>query len=331
MDFLAKKRKGDPPPVAVVFGDDDFLRRQASVALRDWAVGPDPDDFTYSEYAGDTSRLRDVLDDLFTPPFIGDRRLALVEQADKFITNFREPLLDYVQAPSSCGVLLLEARSWMATTKLAKAVEESGLAIECKAPAAWHVPAWVSQWASSRHGKRIDKATAEWLVELVGPSLGQLDQELAKLATFVGGADSIGIDAVNQLVAGTRVETVFKLLDQAIEGSIGQALEQLDRAILAGEQPVGVLAMLTSQLRKLTRAARGVVAGRSMDAALAEAGVPPFAVEKARAHLRHLGRERMRRMLRLLLATDLDLKGNTALSPRVSLERFLVKLARREA
>ena len=326
MDFLRQEHSGAPPSVLAVFGTEEFLSRQTLLAVRCWIVGPEPDDFTYSAYAGSTARLADVLDDLHTRPFLGDRRLVVVEEGEDFVAEHREALLRFVESPSDCGVLVLQTKTWRSNLKLTKAVETKGLAIEANAPKAWHVPGWCVHWCQMRYAKKIGKPAAEWLVELVGTSLGLLDQELSKLAGYVGDRPEIDIQAVNRVVAGTRTESTFKLLDLVLGGQLAKAMEMLDRQLVAGDAPVMIVAMLGSQLRKLTRAARLVVAGQAMNEALREAGVPPFAIDKSAQQLRFLGRARMAEMYRLVLQTDLRLKGGSALSPRAVLERFLVEL-----
>lgn len=328
MDFLTKKKdRGEPPPVLVVFGDEEFLRQRAKLTVRHWVVGPEADDFTLAFHDGEKAELASVLDDLWTPPFLGVRRLVVVEEAETFVTRNRAALEKYVAKPSTSGVLLLETKTWTATTKLAKAVEATGLAIDAKAPKDWHVAAWCVAWCKNQHGKTLAKLSAEWLVELAGTSLGVLDQELAKLTTYVGQRSEITAADIQRVVAGARADNAFQLLEAALEGNGAKAIAQLDRQLVAGDSPIMIAAMLTAQLRKLTRAARAAVAGAPLDEALRAAGVPPFALEKNRAHLRRLGRERMAEMYRRLLALDLDLKGGTALGERVVLERFLLEAA----
>lgn len=327
MDFLLKKRRGDPPPTAVVFGDDDFLARQARRALREWIIGPDPDDFNYAVHEGAQAALASVLDDLRTPSMLGDRKLVVVEAADKFVTQHRAALERYAARPAGNATLLLMVDSWPATTKLAKAIEQDGLAIDAKPIPAWTTAAWCVQWAGHAHRVKMDKSTAEWLVELVGADLGLLDQEMAKLATAVGAAGTIDRAAVSKWTVGARMESAFKLLDAAFEGRVGEALKSLDRQLAAGESPVGVLAMITSQVRRLTQAARLAVAGRPLMDALLESGMPKFACEKSAATLRKLGRAKMAGMYRRLLTADLNLKGGSELPARTVLERFLIELA----
>jgi DNA polymerase-3 subunit delta len=327
-DFLTKKRRGAIPPIIVVYGDEEFLRRECSLKIREWVLGPDIDDFTYSAYEGDDVPWASVHDELRTPPFLGERRLVVVDDADAFVTLHRSSLENYLTKPSPCGVLQLTVSSWPGNTKLAKATEEVGLAIEAASPKPWLVADWVTQWARSRYDKSIDKDAADWLVELAGVHLGQLDQELGKLVSYAGDAPAISAELVDRLVAGTRTETAFKLLDMVLEGDLAKSLDMLDRQFTAGESPVGILAMVTSQLRRLARAARETDFGLSTPDALRQAGIPPFAIDKARQQLNHFGRARMETMFRRLLQADLDLKGSSGLSQRTVVERLLVDLAR---
>lgn len=327
-DFLTKKRRGPIPPIVVVFGDEEFLQRQSAQQVKSWVLGDDPDDFTFSSYDGDDTTWADVHDELWTPPFLGERRLVVVENADGFVSQHRSLLEGYLAKPSPCGILNLMVTSWPSNTKLAKGVEESALAIDASSPKPWLVADWAVQWAKNRYQKSLDKDSADWLVELVGTNLGQIDQELGKLTSYVGSEEKITAELIDRLVAGTRTETAFKLLDMVLEGDLGKSLEMLDRQFTAGESPVGVLAMVTSQLRRLARAARETDFGLSTPDALKAAGIPPFAIDKARKQLNHFGRARMETMFRRLLQADLDLKGSSSLSQRTVIERLLVDLAR---
>jgi DNA polymerase-3 subunit delta len=327
-DFLSKKRRGPAPPIVVVFGDEEFLHRQCAQQIKKWILGDDPDDFCYSTYDGSQVTWPSVHDELRTPPFLGDRRLIVIDDADDFVSAHRTSLEAYLAKPSTCSTLTLMVSSWPSNTKLAKATEENGLAIDAASPKPWLVPDWTVQWARSKYGKSINKEAASWLVELVGVHLGQIDQELGKLVASVGDQEEITAERVDQLVVGTRTDTPFKLLDMLLEGQLAKSLEMLDRQFVAGESPVGILAMVTSQLRRLARAARETDFGISTAEGLKAAGIPPFAIEKARQHLNHFGRARMESMLRRLLQADLDLKGSSALSPRTVVERLFVELAR---
>lgn len=317
------------PAVLAVFGGDAFLTALTRNRIREQVVGAEADEFTYSVYVGDETKLSDVMDDLHTPPFIGDCRLVVVQEADKFVTAYRSNLEEYVADPSDCGVLLLEPKTWSKATKLAKLVDKHGLAIEAKPPdKPKDAEDWCVQWARREYGKKLSGPVAALLVEQVGMHLGQLDQELCKLANYVGERKEIDLAAVQTMVAGTHAEETFKLLGYALEGQLPRALEQLDRMLVSGVAPQLVFGTIVTQMRKLTRAARLVVAGQSMKSALEDSGVRhPFAQRKSEQQLRSLGRERMAEAYRRLLQADYDLKGGSTMSFQAIIERFLVELA----
>lgn len=330
LEFVfSKETKAQPPGIFAVYGGDGFLTELARKRIREWVIGPEVDDFTYSVYEGDEAKLSDVFDDLYTPPFVGDRRLVVVQSADKFVTAHRVALERFAENLSDCGTLLLEPKSWTKTTKLAKIVEKQGLAVEAKAPEKpAQAESWCVQWARRQYAKKLSPPVAAMIVELVGTNLGQLDQELCKLANYLGDEKEIDLKVVQTLVAGTHAEETYMLLQHALEGQLPHALDQLDRMLVAGTAPQMIVGTLVTQLRKLTRAARLIVGGMPMKAALEDSGIRhPFAIRKGEQQLRLLGRERMAGMYRRLLQLDYDIKGGSTESIQALLERFLIELA----
>jgi DNA polymerase-3 subunit delta len=159
--------------------------------------------------------------------------------------------------------------------------------------------------------------------------MGQLDQELAKLAAYVGEAKKIDADDVDRLVGNSRAENTWKVFDAIGSGRPGEALALLDRLIVQGEDPMRILGAFSMQLRRLAQAGRLAQQGLSLPAALDRAGVPPFAQKGCEQQLRHLGRRRANRLFDWLLEVDLGMKGSSQLPPRTLLERLIVQLARK--
>jgi DNA polymerase-3 subunit delta len=314
-------------PVYTVFGDEEFLRAGAIGAIRRCVLGADADDFGVSRFDGNAAALADVLDEITLLPFLGSRRLVVVQNADDFVSRHREPLERYVQKPHRSGVLVLVVQSWPSNTRLAKMVASSGLAIDCKSPDDRQLAPWCRRWAKDRYGKRLTNDAADLLVELVGGGLGQLDSELAKLTAFVGARAEISADDVDQLVAAGRVETVWKIIDAAAAGEAATALNMLDSLAGAGEQPLLIFGAFSAQLRKLAKAFRLVSNGEPPRAALPKAGVPPYFIQKAEAQMRHLGRDRLQRIYEWLTVTDLGMKGDSSLAPQHLLERLVVRVS----
>ena len=334
LDYLMQPQKYAPRPVCVLFGDESFLKRQAMLRLREAVLGGGDGDLSFTTFEGRAAALRDVLEELATLAMFGaGKRLVLVEEADDFVTRYRAELEDYVDQPASGGVLVLELKSFASNTKLYKAVAASGLPIDCKAPSGAPLVRWLVQWAKQTHQVQVPQSAAEMLVDLVGPELGLLDQELAKLALISGKDKKLTAEMVTQSVGSWRAKTTWEMLDAAMDGNARAALIQLDRLLAAGEQPVGLLGQISASLRRFAAATRLILQGEAtgrriaLRPALEQAGVRSFVLQKAEQQLRRLGRHRGARLYRWLLEADLDLKGATALPPRLVLERLIMRLA----
>ncbi len=304
------------------------------IALRDVVLSEDDAEISLTRFDSPDTELRDVLGELETVAMFGSgQRLVVVEQADTFVTNYRAELEDYVSTPYSTGILTLELKSFPSNTRLYKKVAEKGTAIDASVPKGALLVRWLTNWGQRNHAVEITAPAAEMLIELIGPELGLLDQELAKLALGTGADNRITPELVKRQVGTWRAKTAWDLIDAALEGKVPEALHQLDLLLGSGEQPIGILGQISYSLRQLAAATRLIMQGEAsgqripLNQALKQAGVRPFVLRKAEQQLRRLGRQRGQQLYRWLLGADLDLKGASPAPPRLVLERLIVRLA----
>lgn len=329
LTFLASADKSKIQPIYVVHGDEDFLKRQVVQALQALVLGEQADEFSVSTYIGDVVDWATVMDDLHTIPFFGPRRLVIVDGADDFVSKHRPALEKALGRLPASGVLVLVVKSWPATTRLAKMIDAKS-SITCKAPSTQQLGGWCVQWAKAKHGKQLTAPAAALLVDLVGQEMGLLDQELQKLAVYVGDHVRISEEDVDALVGRSRAQDTWKIFDAIADGKTADALAILGRLFEQGDEPLRILGAFSMQLRRLALAHRLAQQGQSVPAALADAGVPPYFVAGYVKQLKHLGRERARHLHDWLLELNMDLRGDSTLLPRALLERLVIKLARVE-
>lgn len=334
LEFLTASARPDLPPAVVCFGEDDFLRRLARVKVRETLFGAE-DDFSSLRMTGKDASLADVLDALRTVSLFGSQRsLVLIEDADDFVSQYRGQLETYLEKPSSVGILILDVRTWAKTTRLYKLLDKVGLQIDCSASKPAALRSWLVKWSSGRHKAKLDPDAADVLLEIIGPELGLLDQELAKLAPATGEGARITASLVQEMVGGWRTKTTWDMLDAALAGDAREALQQLDRLLSAGEHPVALLGPIGFSLRRFAAAARIIErlqsAGRrtTVREALTQAGVKSFVMAKSESQLRQLGPQRASKLDQWLLKADLDLKGESRLAPRVVLEALVCRLSK---
>ena len=337
IDYFANPAKYPARPVCAAFGDETFLRRQTVLALRAAVLGGDDADFSLATFEGSKAVFRDVHEVLSTVAmFGGGSRLAVVENADDFVTRYRSQLEDYVAKPSRSGVLVLDVDSLPSNTRLYKAIAAGGLLIDANAPTPARLTKWLVDWAKQHHRVVLPPSSADVLVERIGPELGLLDQELAKQALVVGDDRKITPELIESSVGGWRTKTVWQMLDAAMDGRVAEAMLQLDRLLGSNEQPIGILGQISASLRRFAAATRLVLQAEAakrrvnLRQVLEQAGVKPFVLQRAEQQLRLLGRQRGAQLYRWLLQADLDLKGESTMPPRVILERLIVRLAAKQ-
>lgn len=325
--FLDKATKAKPQPVYVLSGDEAFLKRQVVAALETLLLGDADAAFALTSVAGDKAEWSAVRSELETLPFLSPRRVVVVDAADPFVTKYRSQLERYVAAPAKSGTLVLDVKTWPATTRLAKAVPDEAT-IVCKTPQAQRIAPWCVSRAKAGHGKRLDADAAAWLVELVGHELGLLDQEIGKLAAYVGDRPAINRADIDAMVGRSRAAETFRIFDAIGQGKATEALTILGRLLDAGEEPLKVLGAFSWQLQRLAKVGRLTRQGQSPASAFDETGVPPFARAGLEQQLRHLGKLRIAKLYDWLVETDVAMKSTDDLPPRVLLERLVVRLAR---
>ncbi len=224
-------KQTNPPPTIVVYGDDEHRKSHVLTEALDNLLPPEVDrslalssfDGSQKEDQGGPTLAR-VLEDLATLPFLSDRRVVLIREADGFISQHRERLETYVQAPSATGVLVMECRSFPKNTKLHKlVVANDGETHECKKLGGGALVRFVVDEAAARN-KRIELEAAARLVDLVGQESGTLAAEIEKLALYAAERAEITAQDVGTLVGQSREEKIFAVMDAAALGRLPNAL-----------------------------------------------------------------------------------------------------------
>ncbi|GAB4133789.1 DNA polymerase III subunit delta [Thermopirellula anaerolimosa] len=336
-DFVLQERV-PRAPLYVFFGDDEYLKRLCLEKIRSATLGEEDADLSYRAFEGGQTGFAEVEMELSTLSMFADGpRMVVVTEADKFVSQFRSQLERLAESPPASGVLVLLVDQFPANTRFYNAAAKSGILVDCgvskRKPA--EIAAWLTDWATAVHGLRLQKAAADMLVELVGANPGALDQELQKLSQ-TGTAKSVTPQMVSRITGTWRTKAVWDILNAALDGRTADALQELSLLFQAGETPLGVLGMMSSTLRRYATAAHQVARAQpgrprpSLQQALKEAGVPPFALKNEEARLRRLGRKRAEQLPDWLCELDLAMKGGAATDPRVLLERFVCLLGQTE-
>ncbi len=173
----------------------------------------------------------DIFDELRTQPFLSDKRVAIIYEADKFISENRESFEKYFDHPSPTGILILCVGTWDSRTRLAKRLPMIGQKISADSPSAKYLPGRLVSYASDTHQKKLSFNAAQLLVELVSEELSRLYSEIDKLALYADGRKTITLDDVEALCGHNRIYNAFGVIDAVLAGDKQRAIARLRRML----------------------------------------------------------------------------------------------------
>lgn len=261
---MAKRgsKKADAPSaltgqtrIAVLHGPDGVMQRIKLDELRG-ALETAHDGLDVFRFDGKSAELAEVFDELRGYSLMASYKMVVVDDADDFITKHREPLERYWDHPVDHATLVLRCASWSATTRLHKNLPEGGAIVDCSAPTPAEAVKWLVGRAQSEHKTQLPREAAQRLVDRLGPALGPLDGEVAKLALMVEPGAPITVDLIDQVVGRTSDEKAWEVQEAVLaslaRGESGAAIVKAHELVKAAGQPeVLIVYFVADLMRKL--------------------------------------------------------------------------------
>jgi DNA polymerase-3 subunit delta len=308
--------------IYVIAGQDVHLRAQAVRELRSRLLGAD-EGMGEVRFDGKNADFRTVLDELRTLAFLSDRKVVVIDDADKFVTDNRADLETYFENPSPNGVLVLICDSWRKNTRLAKLVDKIGRVISAETMKGGVLVQWVTTRAREL-GKELTPACANDLISVVGMETGRLSNEIEKLAMYVGDRRNINGPDIVTLCGATAQESVFQMTDLMAEGRSGEAMVVLHRVLeMDKSAEYTLVGAMSFSLRRLLKAKAMLEAGVNSREVMSACKIYPGIAQRFLGQLRRFSTAKLQRLLSEL--TQIDYANKTGLGQaRLNLEKFII-------
>ncbi|MCW5947221.1 MAG: DNA polymerase III subunit delta [Fimbriimonadales bacterium] len=331
-----------PAVVAIAGRDTVQIEEELSRVLTDAGIDL-TDGFDHAELDGIDADASAIVQAATTIPFLSAKRSVVVRRADRLRDSDVEQIAAMLPNVPKTSLLVFVFEPLDDGAKgvaLKNAAKKVGQLIEIRPPDRAKVIADLKDRAK-REGIAFEPKAAEHLADLVSDDLSEAVSELSKLLSACRSKGAVSIADVNEIVIPSREYRVFVLLDEVCSGRLGPALAQLDRLISSAatvEQAAmrNVLPQMHKQLLLIYQA-RAIADARtpltspeaemSLNTKYSLAAQKDFSRSKATSFARRLTLRQVARLLRLVLETDMRLKGQLAqASPRETVERMLAEM-----
>ncbi len=344
----------------IIYGSDQLARRDAFDKLK---AELDKDGSLATNSATFDARQttpQEVMAACDTVPFLGDRRLVVVEgllqrasrmkkgrkgtparAAKSYDADEEEEddagvwiaLVEYVPRMPETTTLVLLDDDVQARNALLTAIGPLGKVEHFTLPSERDVPGWVMSRAK-KIGLKLDAPAARVLAELIGPDPLTLASELEKLLAY--SADNVVRDAdVRELVSRAKEHKGYELADAVLEGQGAKAARVLNELLEDGAVAAVVLSTVAGRYRRiaivrdmLDRSEPGTAIARRIGAKMG------FGLDKLIDQAQRTPYAAIRDAYTRLIQAELDLKRGTTgglMDDRLALELAVQELASRPA
>jgi len=318
----------DLKPVYLIYGAEELLLEQAVNRLRDRLSSSSEADleFNLDVFDGEQAEASQVLAAANTLPFMSERRLVVLRNADKMPAEGLNQIADYAADPNPDTTLVLVAAKMAKNLRVYKAIDKIGGAAEYKPPSKRDYPRTVVDMFAAR-GRTIGLEGAEVLVRAVGYDLRRLSVEIDKVIAFKGDETTLSRHDVEQVMSTTAPTSIFDFLDALGARDCRAALRLLADLLGQGESIHGVQAMSVRHVRSLL-SIRAVLdrpdGGHSPDAVAKEVGLMPWQARNLTRQAQRFSAGELVDALRGCAETEQEMK--TSRDARLAFERWLISV-----
>lgn len=340
----ASAQPEDYTAVFVVKGSDPTLvdrglgRLLAELTSPESAAG-DPEDQTVADSnvavaieehrapnAEDALVLGPVLDALFTPAFLADRRIVVLRDAERLDSSQASELSSRLGESFAPNVLVLAVVAKALPAVLAKAVKAGGREIDTSpGPSGKARTQWLSEQLQTAP-VHLDPAARHLLENHLGEDVSRLYPLLDVLAAAYGEGGRVTPAELEPFLGEEGGAPPWELTDALDDGDAAKAV-QVARRLLGpgGRHPFQLLATLHKHYGAMLRLDGSGITDAGEAASLL--GMSPYPARKVLAQGRRLGADRVAHAISLVADADLDLRGVVAWPDELVIEVLLARLA----
>lgn len=308
-EFTHALRAGQLRGAYLFEGVEENIKTAALTALRKGVIPDGLGDL--NESLLDNPSTGEIIAACETLPFAADQRLVIVRELSALSGrgDADERLVSYMaNVPDFCVLVLVQRGKADARKKLYNAIKKKGGIVSFNPLSDAELNDLIIK-SFRKNGKECSSRVASLLSFTVGSDTALLRTEIDKLVAMVGDRGDITENDVHTIATRSIECTVFEMVDAVVAAQRAKALLLLCDMLTAGQERLGILAMLLRQYRLMQHVKIMQYEKLSRPEITKSLGVAPFAAERTIRQAEGYTGSQVRRGVEICLDTEFKVKS----------------------
>lgn len=329
-------------PVYFLYGPEDYLIEEEIKRLLNLTLLPKERSLNLHLFSGEEHSPREIIQTARTWPMFSSYRYILVREMDQFKEDSAEKFLEYLLDPSPKTCLVMSGSTLGVWKKFQKELEKTCKFIEFQRLRGKELNLWLKKRAKEK-GKILTDEAAQYLIELSGDHLLDLDQELEKVLLSIGEKEQIDLSDVEEITSEVKISTVFDLTDAIGQRDLEKALKIIEKSLESKSIPFRkdeeepkkrdemvsllLLSMMAKQYWNLLKVKEMTPLEKEVREIAKKINMPLWNVRKLVEQSKQFSKSALQKGILRCYQTDLDLKRGLG-TKNLLMEKLVIDLCR---
>lgn len=320
--------------IMAIYGEVPELVEKKSNEIVESYLNEKKDDFNYVKYNLYDTSFNQIIEEALTMPFISEKKAIVVknafiftgEKVSKDIQPNNEQVNEFLEKYDGENFIIFEVyqNKLDERKKITKTLKKTSKLAKVEQMSEQEIKNWIKNKLHENF-KDIKQDALDLFIELTGINFNIVSQELEKIILFLGERTTINKKDVEEIINRSLEQNVFLLTEYIQKGEKYKAIQLIKDLIVMKEEPIKLLALITSNYRLYYQCKILSRKGYSGQQIAKTINVHPYRVKLALNQVKHYQLTHLLNIIDQCAETDYKLKSSY-LDKQLILELFILSL-----
>lgn len=320
--------------IMAIYGEVPELVEKKSNEIVEGYLNEKKDDFNYVKYNLYDTSFNQIIEEALTMPFISEKKAIVVknafiftgEKVSKDIQPNNEQVNEFLEKYDGENFIIFEVyqNKLDERKKITKTLKKTSKLAKVEQMSEQEIKNWIKNKLHENF-KDIKQDALDLFIELTGINFNIVSQELEKIILFLGERTTINKKDVEEIINRSLEQNVFLLTEYIQKGEKYKAIQLIKDLIVMKEEPIKLLALITSNYRLYYQCKILSRKGYSGQQIAKTINVHPYRVKLALNQVKHYQLTHLLNIIDQCAETDYKLKSSY-MDKQLILELFILSL-----